>query len=121
MTVHSDEAIDGDVLGMAELASLGWKLLGALNRELKNAPPERIEAGEAMLRFAEGKLERTLAGSNMKLVTYDGESWSAQIPAQALNLIDIDDADASVESTIEPTILRGTRVILPGKILLRNL
>lgn len=111
---------DDNVLVIAELAVVSWKLLGALARELETAPADRVEAGEAMIRFTQRKLDQTLEKSEMKLVTYERQDWSAQIPASPLNLSDVDAEKIAIHTTVEPTILNGTRVILPGKILLRN-
>jgi len=105
---------------MADLAVIGWKLLGALAREMEMALADRVEAGEAMIRFSQRKLDQTLARNDLKLVTYDGQVWSPQIPASPLNFGEVDEGHILIDSTIEPTILNGTRVILPGKILLRN-
>jgi hypothetical protein len=111
---------DAAAQGMAELAALAWKLSEAFAHELTLAPPERAQAGEAMLRFARRKLDTLLAAQDMRLVSYVGEAWTPQVPANPLNLAEIAEGDIAVETTIEPTIICGTQVILPGKILLRN-
>jgi hypothetical protein len=104
---------------LAELAVNYWKLCLALERELAFAPEARVQSGEATLRFARRKLESILDRQSMRLVTFDGEPWSPALPASPINPEDVD-ADAVVDTTIEPTIMGPSAPIVAGKVLLRN-
>lgn len=113
---------DADGHNLAEMASLAWKLTEALASELLQAPPARAEAGQAMLRYARRRLETLLGTSEMTLVTFDGQEWSPQIPASPINLEEVGGCEhIAVDRTVEPTILRGSDAILPGRILLRKI
>lgn len=74
-----------------------------------------------MLRFARRRLENLLAHGGMSLVIYDGQDWGAQIPAHPINPEEVEGGERiCVDKTVEPTILRGTDTVLPGRILLRK-
>lgn len=106
---------------LATLAVHYWKLCAAFERELTLVDPTRQEAGAAQLRFARRKLEAVLEGEGLRLATFDGAAWSAEIPASPVNADDItDDAAAHVIDTIEPTIIGVQGVIHGGKILLKQ-
>ncbi|WP_395335443.1 hypothetical protein WBP06_26170 [Novosphingobium sp. BL-8H] len=106
---------------LAEVASLAWKLADALAGELEQAPPSRTQAGQAMLRFAGRRLDTLLAQGDLRLVTFDGQDWGAQIPANPINPDEVEGCETvAVDRTVEPTILCGTDVVLPGRILLRK-
>ncbi|QGP81264.1 hypothetical protein [Sphingobium sp. CAP-1] len=109
------------VEALATLAVHYWKLCAALERELILADPARREAGAAQLRFARRKLDNVLEGEGLRLATFDGEAWTAEIPASPVNADDMaGDAAATVADTIEPTIIGAQGVIHSGKILLRQ-
>lgn len=112
----SDEAARA---ALAEMASLSWKLCEAFERELGFAAEDRARSGEATLRFARRRLDSLLAAADMRIATWDGQPWSAAIPASPINSDEVDGA-AIVESTVEPTLLGGGAVLLPGKIMLRK-
>lgn len=117
----SDDANLEQARNLAEVATLAWKLAEALGGELEQALPERAQAGQAMLRFATRRLDTLLAQSGLNLVTFDGQDWGAQIPANPINADEVEGCeDVAVDQTVEPTILRGTQVVLPGRILLRK-
>jgi hypothetical protein len=104
---------------MAELAVHYWKLCLAFERELAFVPENRLQSGEAMLRFARRKLETILDRHAMRVVTFDGELWSPALPVSPINPDDVD-TDAIVDATIEPTIMGHDAPIIAGKVLLRN-
>lgn len=104
---------------VAELASLAWKLSAAFEREVDALPEGRREGAAATLRYARRRLDTLLAADGCRLITYDGDPWSAGLPAAPINAADIDGCDAVVEATIDPTIVHGTDVLLPGRIVLK--
>lgn len=105
---------------MAELAVHYWKLCLAFERELAFVPENRLQSGEAMLRFARRKLETILDRHAMRVVTFDGELWSPALPVSPINPDDVDAPEAIVDATIEPTIMGHNAPIIAGKVLLRN-
>ena len=106
---------------LTSLAVHYWKLCAAFERELAHADPARAEAGAAQLRFARRKLESILESEGLRLATFEGEVWSAEIPASPVNADDIaSDGAATIADTIEPTILGPQGVVHSGKILLRQ-
>ena len=106
---------------LCALAVHYWKLCAAFERELAFAPADRVAGGEAQLRFAQRKLDTILDDAQLRLVTYDGQPWTPDLPASPVNGEDIAaGAGAAVDSTLEPTIVGEGRVLHPGKILLRE-
>ena len=95
-----------------------WKLCAAFERELGFADPDRAQAGAAQLRFARRKLDSMLDDAGFRLVTFDGEAWTPEVPASPLNADDVGAGAALVGSTVEPTIIGADGVVHAGKILL---
>ena len=104
---------------LAELAVQFWKLCEAFEREIDGGESPSAEAAGAQLRFARNRLDTLLERAGLGLRTYDGEPWEASLPPNPLNAEDIGGA-AAVDRTIEPTILAGGQVLLPGKVLLKE-
>jgi hypothetical protein len=111
---------EGTIQALAEIAALSWKLCEAFERELGFAAADRAQSGAATLRFARRRLEMLLATQALRIATYEGEVWSAQIPASPINHDEVEGAEAVVDSTIEPTVIGPAGIVLPGKILLRK-
>jgi hypothetical protein len=106
---------------LAALAVQYWKLCDAFGRELEHAHADRVQAGEAQLRFARRKLEAILSEAGLRLITYEGARFTPDIPASPVNAEDIgSDAEAIVATTIEPTITSEVGVLIAGKILLKE-
>ncbi len=103
----------------AELAALAWKLGTQLERELAWLPDDRREGAAAGLRYARRRTDALLAAEGCRLVTYDGERWSAELPPAPVNAAEIG-GEAIVESTIDPTVVRGTDVLLAGRVILKD-
>ena len=104
---------------LAALAVQYWKLCEAFARELDFASADRVQAGEAQLRFARRRLEAILTEAGLRLVTYDGAPFTPEIPASPVNAEDVG-SGAIVGATIEPTITAGGSVLIAGKILLKE-
>ena len=104
---------------LAALAVQHWKLCGAFARELEFTSADRVQAGEAQLRFARGRLEAILTEAGFRLVTYDGAPFTPEIPASPVNAEDVGPG-AVVGTTIEPTITASGSVLIAGKILLKE-
>jgi hypothetical protein len=103
---------------LAELAVQFWKLCEAFEREIDGS--ENASASGAQLRFARSRLDTLLDRAGLGLRTYDGQPWEASLPPSPINAEDFGEGSAAVDRTIEPTILSGSRVLLPGKVLLKE-
>ena len=106
---------------IAELSVDYWKLLRAFERARDAASPDRSARLAAQARYAEGRLVAGLQAAGMHLATFDGETFSAELPVSALNSEDFPNAAATilrVASTVEPAIIRDMVVIRLGKALL---
>lgn len=106
---------------LAALAVHYWKLCATLDRELAFMAAERVQAAEAQLRFARRKLESVLDAEGLRIATWDGAEWTADIPASPVNAEDIGvDSTPVVDATLEPTIIGPDGIVHPGRILLRE-
>ncbi len=106
---------------LAKLAVQYWKLCGAFEREIAFADPVRADAAAAQLRFARSRLDTILSGEGLRVETFDGAAWSADIPASAVNADEIEaNSAATIAETIEPTIVDPGGVVHQGKILLKQ-
>ena len=106
---------------LAALAVQYWKLCAMLERELEFLGDARVSAAGAQLRFARRKLDAILEDQGLRLATYDGAHWSADVPASPVNGEDIGEADTPmVETTLEPTIIGPDGIVHAGKITLRK-
>lgn len=106
---------------LAALAVQYWKLCEAFGRELEHAGEDRVQAGEAQLRFARRRLDTILSEAGLRLVSYDGSPFSPEIPASPVNAEDIAPGAATlVDTTIEPTVTANGKVLIAGKILLKE-
>lgn len=106
---------------LAKLAVQYWKLCAAFEREIGLADPARGDAAGAQLRFARSRLDTILSGEGLRIETFDGAPWSADIPASAVNADEVEaNGAATIAETIEPTIVDPDGVIHQGKILLKQ-
>jgi hypothetical protein len=101
---------------LAELATHYWKLCE--NLASRCTDPDGHDA--AMLRYSRGRLDAILGGEDMVLRCYDAQEWNATLPAVAVNPDEIGGGAALVERTLEPTVLHGGNIILPGKVMLSS-
>lgn len=106
---------------LAALAIENWKLLAALSRNAADMPEEKRPRLEAQLRYSRGQLDRILSDSDLRLVTFEGEEFSAELPVSPVNAEDLSGSEVTfVDQTIEPTILSAGSVIRMGRVLLRG-
>lgn len=111
---------DADRVAIAELASEYWKLLRNYDHVLA-AAPEKLRAGlAAQAKFGARKLASILADVGMQIETFDGVSYSVNLPVTAVNAEDFADGPAPVVGqTLEPAIIFGTTTIKNGRVYLR--
>jgi hypothetical protein len=105
---------------LAELAVQYWKLCAAFEYALADAGERASQSASAQLRYARSRLHALLERAGMELHTFDGEPWDAALPPAPLNSDAITGDAPIVERTIEPTIVAGGSIILPGKIMLKE-
>jgi hypothetical protein len=102
----------------ARLAVEYWKLLRAFERALDRIPEEHKAKTAAQARFSAGQLEAIMRDAGLRLATFEGQSFSPNLPVAAINGGDFDGEDAVViESTVEPAIMAGMDVLSMGKVI----
>lgn len=102
----------------ASLAIDYWKLLRSYERLVAEAPAGAAARLEAQARFASGRLAAHLESYGLQLVTFEGQLLSPQMPVVAINAEDFEGHDnLMIESTIEPAIVAGSRVVSVGRII----
>lgn len=110
-----EEGIDA----LATVATEWFKAARRLHRLTQETAPARIERERAQLSFSERRIQDTLSALELRLVTYDGAEFSAQLPAEPVNPEDFDSEEGLVVSeTLEPTILHQGKVVLRGRVVL---
>ena len=106
---------------IARLAVEYWKLLRAFERTLTRLAPEHVPRTTAQLRYSAGRLESLLAEGGLSLVTFEGKPFEPNLPATALNAEDFTGViDLVVESTVEPAVVADMKVVVWGKVLVRQ-
>lgn len=96
-----------------------WKLLRAFERVLTELPDDKAGGRAAQYRYSKGRLESVLESAGIKLLTFEGQKFTAHLPVSPVNPDEIDNAnEAMVESTIEPTIVGNNVVLHTGKVML---
>lgn len=97
---------------LADLAVDYWKLLKAFERQVALTPMDRRHRVEAQLRFAAGRLERSLEQAGLTLATFEGQPVAANLPVTIVNSDELSNMTASaIVETIDPAILEGSRVV----------
>lgn len=103
---------------LAALAVDYWKLLRSFERAISDMPADRIERLNAQVRYAAGRLSRHLDDCHLQLVTFDGEPLTPSIPVIAINAEELgNESRVVVQSTIEPAIVAGSRVLSTGRVI----
>ena len=104
----------------ATLASLAvdyWKLLRSFERLAGEFPEDRSARLQAQARFSAGRLASHLEASGLQFATFEGQIISPSIPVVAINADEVGGLSVIlVESTIEPAVVAGSRVILAGRV-----
>lgn len=109
----------GDADGIvAALAVDYWKLLKSFERLASEMPEERSARLNAQARFSAGRLQTHLETYGLQLVTFEGQIIDPSMPIVAINADDLQDQQrVIVESTIEPAVVAGTKVISVGRVM----
>lgn len=113
------DQIDERTIDMAELASEFWKLLRNYERVVE-AAPENLKAGlAAQAKYGNRRLITILDRYGMHIETFDGMTYSANLPVTAVNAEDFMDREPVIEQTLEPAIVVGTTAVKTGRVFLR--
>ena len=103
---------------VAALAVDYWKLLKSFERLISEMPEERSVRLNAQARFSAGRLQTHLEAYGLQLATFDGQIIDPSMPIVAVNAGDLQDQlQVIVESTIEPAVVAGTKVISVGRVM----
>lgn len=98
-----------------------WKLLRSYERTVRELPANKAEKVNAQIRYSAHRLEQILEHSAIKLICFDGEPFSPELPVSAVNAEDLEGCeDLIIEKTLEPTLLQGGSVFHTGKVLLKG-
>lgn len=98
-----------------------WKLLRSFERVVTDLPDAKVEKVHAQIRYSSGRLDQLMKQAEFRLVCFDGEEFSPELPVSAINAEDLAGVDQTVvERTIEPTLLCQGKVIYTGKVLLKE-
>ena len=105
----------------AELAVEHWKLLRSCLRNSGDFSPERQKRFESQCRFALDRLEYLTDAMSIKLIAYDHVEYEPNLPVMVVNADDFDHNDGLVvENTLAPTVMHDGRVLVLGKVILRE-
>ena len=109
----------GDLDLVAKFSLEMWKLLRAFERTLDDLPDEKKQRRSSQHRYSTSRLESLLDEAGLRLLTFDGQKFTANLPVSPLNADDVGDPnDAMIESTIEPAIVGQNILIHTGKVIL---
>jgi hypothetical protein len=103
---------------IARLCVEYWKLARASQRAAGQLPEKDGKRLAAQVKFSDLQLSTIAGHMGLNVVSFDGESFTAGMPASADNGEDYsEDDDLVVVKTIEPAIVRDMKVIYKGRVL----
>lgn len=77
----------------------------------------RSERRHRQSRKARGYSVRACAGYGLQLATFEGQAIAAEMPIVAINADEFEgQAGVIVESTIEPAVVAGSRIVSVGRV-----
>ena len=101
------------------LATEWWKSSRRLLRLALEAAPDRLERERAQVAYAMRRIEEALQAQGYRLHRFDGQAYSPSLPVEPVNPEDFSTEEGLVVAeTIEPTILRGGRILVRGRVVL---
>lgn len=104
---------------VAQLAVEYWRLLRTVERAVEVASEDAKERLMSQARYAIVRFETILGEQQISIQEFDGCDFAANLPVSPVNGDECSvEAQYVVERTIEPTIVRDTRVLIMGKVLL---
>ena len=98
-----------------------WKLLRSYERTAGELPESKADKVQAQIRYSAQRLDQILNDAQIRLVCFDGEPFSAELPVSAVNAEDLEGCEhPTVDRTLEPTLLQDGSVLHTGKVLLKG-
>jgi hypothetical protein len=119
--MQTDERSDFETEIVAKLSLEMWKLLRSFERTLADLPEQKRDQRDAQLRYSRSRLDNLMIEAKLRLLTFDGATYTVNLPVSPLNADDFDGAeDLIIESTVEPAIVSADAVLHVGKVLLEG-
>ena len=107
------------IAATARLAVEMWKMSKVLEKVIADLPNDKAERRLPQLRYSRDRLDVILQDAGLRLVTFDGEVFSANLPVTPVNADEFEDNDNFlIETTLEPSIVGPDKVIYTGKVVL---
>jgi hypothetical protein len=98
-----------------------WKLLRSYERTASELSEAKAAKVQAQIRYSSQRLDQVLTDAGIRLVCFDGEPFSPELPVSAINAEDLEGCEhPTVERTLEPTLLQDGSVLHTGKVLLKG-
>ena len=106
---------------MASLAVEYWRLLRLCKRTLMEQPPNKHAKGMAQVRYASNRLVSILEENGIRLIVYEGEAYTPNLPVSVVNSDEFEDSgELFVDQTIDPTLIKDGNVLVGGKVVVRK-
>jgi hypothetical protein len=95
-----------------------WKLLRAFDRLAGRLPNEHRSRADSQVQYSAARLDTLLHEAGMSVATFDGQSFTPNLPVAAVNAEDFaGEGELIVSSTLEPTIMLGMQILMIGKVI----
>lgn len=106
--------------GFANLAIELWKLIRSFEQALQMLPLDKQQKVKAQVRFSYNRLLSLLDDADLRMVSFDGKPFEPNLPVTAVNADDFDGVTENlvVKQTIEPAVVKETKVLVFGKVTL---
>jgi len=106
---------------LVKLAIEHWRILRLYERAIALSPPDHHAKNAAQLRYAHSRLSAILGECGLRLVDYDGEPYSPNLPVVAVNGDEFGPGGKpAIGQTLEPTVLHNGEVRAMGKVILHT-
>lgn len=108
-------------LAVARLASDYWRMLRQFERALAYVPEDRRNRFAAQVKYQAQRLEIFNADNGYRVVSHDGVTFQEGLPVSIVNEDEISgDGPFVIQDTIEPTVLQDGKVLLMGRVILKE-
>jgi molecular chaperone GrpE (heat shock protein) len=106
--------------GFANLAIELWKLIRSFEQALEMLPLDKQSKVKAQVRFSYSRLVSLLDDAGVRIKCFDGEPFEPNLPVTAVNADDFNGVTENlvVKQTIEPAVVKETKVLVFGKVVL---
>ena len=111
--------MDNKIQTIADFAVENWRLIRVLQRLLERLPDDIKPRVAAQVRFAESRLQTMSSREHVRLETFEGRAFEANLPVSAVNADEFNgEKDLVIVDTLEPTVLADGQVLQMGKVVL---